>query len=170
MPTVRILAEDMSQPSFQGQQVRAVGKLVNVLEGSVELQLAGAEGRALRTRVPRRTHVLLLLVHHSSPSPRRPHPVQIRQRLWCARIALTSTLVKRWARAATRSSVRSAMAKFPRCRPSTWARPSVRNTRATLALVLLSLHLTSSPVLCVGADMDMYAQMVTLTHSFPDIF
>ena len=43
MPTARITAELLSNAQFQGQSVRAVGKLVGVDAGYVQLQLAGSE-------------------------------------------------------------------------------------------------------------------------------
>ena len=45
VPTARITAQHLQTTSFQGQMVRAVGKLVGEGENSVTLQLAG-EGAA----------------------------------------------------------------------------------------------------------------------------
>ena len=56
--TVRITADHVSSPRFQGQSVRAVGKLLSVdaNSGSVQLQLVGAEGASFTT--PLRIHPL----------------------------------------------------------------------------------------------------------------
>ena len=50
MASVRILSDHVSSPSFQGQQVRAVGKLhsMDAASGSVQLELLGGE----RARTP----------------------------------------------------------------------------------------------------------------------
>jgi hypothetical protein len=45
-PTARITSEHVSSPSFQGQAVRAVGRLVGVDADAITLQLAGPEGGA----------------------------------------------------------------------------------------------------------------------------
>lgn len=49
MPTARITSDMLNSPQFQGQSVRAVGKLVAVNEGMVQLQLAGPDGMAPAT-------------------------------------------------------------------------------------------------------------------------
>ena len=44
--TIRITSEHLNNPQFSGQAVRAVGKLLQVDGGSVQLQLTGPEGAA----------------------------------------------------------------------------------------------------------------------------
>ena len=46
MPTVRITSDHVGSPQFQGQAVRAVGKLMRMDNDQVQLQLAGPEGGA----------------------------------------------------------------------------------------------------------------------------
>lgn len=58
--TARITQEHLESPEFQGQAVRAVGKLLNVTDSQVQLQLAGGgEGgkasHSQRSRVPARS-------------------------------------------------------------------------------------------------------------------
>ena len=42
--TARITSDQLSSPRYQGQAVRAVGKLMAVDTNTVQLQLAGPEG------------------------------------------------------------------------------------------------------------------------------
>uniref|UniRef100_A0A7S2BNR4 Replication factor A protein 3 n=1 Tax=Haptolina brevifila TaxID=156173 RepID=A0A7S2BNR4_9EUKA len=42
--TVRITSEHMQAAQFQGQRVRAVGRLTNVADDQIQMQLAGPEG------------------------------------------------------------------------------------------------------------------------------
>ena len=58
--TARITSDQLSSPRFQGQAVRAVGKLVGMDDSTVQLQLAGPEGARRR----RRTIII---------NPSRPH-------------------------------------------------------------------------------------------------
>ena len=44
MPTARITADQLNHPQFQGQSVRAVGRLTSINNGMVQLELQGRDG------------------------------------------------------------------------------------------------------------------------------
>ena len=74
VPTARITAQHLQTTSFQGQMVRAVGKLVAEGENSVTLQLAG-EGRPAPHPYPRRS------CRHRPLAPRASHATRERPTL-----------------------------------------------------------------------------------------
>lgn len=51
--TARITSEHLQNAQFQGQSVRAVGKLISIDGTNVQLQLAGPEGASPCARAPR---------------------------------------------------------------------------------------------------------------------
>ena len=71
--TARITQEHLESPEFQGQAVRAVGKLLNVTDSQVQLQLAGGgEGgkasHSQRSRVPARSSLERVRIITAAPT------------------------------------------------------------------------------------------------------
>ena len=167
--TVRITSEHVGSPQFQGQSIRAVGMLVAVDAGAgkVQLQLAGGEG------APRTIFFINRLTARSKPCCRARG---------VAALAPISTHPSPVARALRRLSHRAFLTHMHAGSPTT-----ITCTEGTQKYLLETVGKGYYEVIgtlgsdgCIAEmkssyfgenfDTGMYAEMVKLSHNFPDIF